>query len=294
MQIKALETFLCVAECGGFHAAARKMHVTQTAVSARIRSIEEAVGHPLFTRGAGGTNLTEFGHRFRPYAEQMVSLWAYASRELPGQNPSRVSIRLGAQLSIWDPLLVDLAISLEENFGKLLLTLNYDHDLNMIEAVGTHVLDAALTHERPRDGRIVFEELAPERLILVETPGPSVDGGETLFVDLELGEQYRQHVRAIARAAEGQAIFLGNCMMALRYLLRRGGRGYFPDYVVAQHLRSDELRPVPGAPDLMLPLYLVFHPDMSRHAQFDELLTCLNALRSAPDPGAGAGAQTRY
>ncbi|WP_171177129.1 LysR family transcriptional regulator [Ruegeria sp. HKCCD8929] len=277
MQIKALETFLCVADAGGFHAAARKMNVTQTAISARIRAVEQAVGQTLFTRGAGGTALTDFGRQFRPYAEQMVALWAFSSRELPGQQPNRVSIRLGAQLSIWDPLLVDLAISLEENFGKLLLTLNYDHDLNVAEAVASHVLDAALTHERPRDRQTQHEELPPERLILVENP--QSEAAEALFVNLELGEQYRDHVRNVARQASGQTIFLGNCMMALRYVLRRGGRGYFPDYLVSHHLQSSELVRVPEAEDLLLPLYLVFHPDPARRAQFDEILSCLRDLR---------------
>lgn len=96
MQFKALETFLCVAEAGGFHAAARKLNVTQTAVSARIRLIEEETGRALFTRGAGGTVLTEFGRQFKPYAEQMLSLWGFASRDLPVQAQNRPALRLGA------------------------------------------------------------------------------------------------------------------------------------------------------------------------------------------------------
>ncbi len=273
MQITALETFLCVAETGGFHAAARKLNVTQTAVSARIRSIEEATGKQLFNRGAGGTTLTDFGRQFRPYTEQMLSLWSFASRDLPAQSTNRIALRLGAQLSIWDPLLVDLAIRFEQKLGQLLLTLNYDHDLDMIDAVATHVLDAALTHEKPSDTRIISDELAPERLRLVKSAG---SGGDPVFVNLELGEVYQDHVRSTARSASGQTVFLGNCMMALRYILRRGGIGYFPDYVIADHLASGELTAVPDARDLMLPLYLVTRRSSPA---FDNIRDCLTDLR---------------
>jgi DNA-binding transcriptional LysR family regulator len=273
MQITALETFLCVAETGGFHAAARKLNVTQTAVSARIRSIEETTGKPLFNRGAGGTSLTEFGRQLRPYAEQMLSLWSFASRDLPAQSANRIALRLGAQLSIWDPLLVDLAVRFEQKLGQLLLTLNYDHNLDMIDAVATHVLDAALTHERPSDTRIISDELTPERLRLVQSPTPN---GNPVFVNLELGEVYQDHIRSTARAASGQTVFLGNCMMALRYILGRGGIGYFPDYVIAEHLASGALTAVPDARDLMLPLYLVTRRSSPA---FDNIRDCLTDLR---------------
>jgi len=272
MQLKAIETFLCVAETGGFHAAARKLNVTQTAVSARIRLIEEETGRPLFTRGAGGTSLTEFGRQFRPYAEQMLSLWSFASRDLPAQAQNRVALRLGAQKSIWDPLLVDLAVQFEQRLGQLLLTLNYDHDLNMVDAVATHVLDAALTHERPSDPRVQSHELNAERLLLVETP----DTNDPIFINLELGEIYQDHIRSTARKAAGQTVFLGNCLMALRYVLRRGGTGYFPEYVIRDHLSAGDLIPVAGAVDLLLPLFLVTRPGSVTP---DNILTCLTDLR---------------
>ncbi|WP_298852278.1 LysR family transcriptional regulator [uncultured Ruegeria sp.] len=277
MQTKALETFLCVAEAGGFHAAARKLNVTQTAVSARIRLIEEETGRALFTRGAGGTGLTEFGRQFKPYAEQMLSLWEFASRDLPLQAQNRPALRLGAQLSIWDPLLVDLAVRFEQRFGKLLLTLNYDHDLNMVEAVATHVLDAAITHEKPSDRRVTWHELEPELLSLVRTPQAVSAEDNLVFANLELGEVYQDHVRSAARRASGQTVFLGNCMMALRYVLQRGGSGYFPDYVISEHLALGELIRVRNSVSLPLPMYLVARGD---HEEFDDIRSCLEDLRS--------------
>ncbi len=285
MQIRALETFLCVAETGGFHAAARKLNVTQTAVSARIRQLENVTGKPLFRRGAGGATLTEFGGQFKPYAEQMLSLWFFAARELPGQSQGRVALRLGAQLSIWDPMLVDLAVQFEHRFSKLLLTLNYDHTLHMADAVASHVLDMALTTEQPVHRDLAWHALTPERLILVEAPAPPDSDRDPVFVNLELGETYAEHVRTTARHAASQTVFLGNCMMALRYILQRGGRGYFPQAIVAPNLDDLTLQTVAGAPVLDLPVYLLSRRDEDAQALTADVLQCLQDLRGSGQAG---------
>lgn len=100
----------------------------------------------------------------------------------------------------------------------------------------------------------------------------------SVFVNLELGAAYQDHVRTTARKAAGQTVFLGNCMMALRYVLKRGGRGYFPAYLAAGHVRSGVLVRVEQSPDLMLPLYLVTRTDS---AAFEDILDCLQGLRDA-------------
>ena len=96
-------------------------------------------------------------------------------------------------------------------------------------------------------------------------------------MNLELGEVYQDHVRSAARQAAGQTVFLGNCLMALRYVLRRGGTGYFPEYVIRDHLRDNYLIPVPGAVDLMLPLFLITRRGS---AASEDILACLIDLRA--------------
>lgn len=51
MNLNAIETFLAIEETGSFHAAARQLNLTQTAVSARIRGLEDTFGEVLFERG---------------------------------------------------------------------------------------------------------------------------------------------------------------------------------------------------------------------------------------------------
>src|SRR5206468_2648000 len=57
MELRHLRTFVTVAETLNISAAARRLRVTQPALSRQIRDLEFAVGHPLFVRHPGGLRL---------------------------------------------------------------------------------------------------------------------------------------------------------------------------------------------------------------------------------------------
>ena len=72
MDLIWLEDFLAVAEEGGFSRAAERRHVTQPALSRRIKSFEEWLGTPLFERSTHTVTLTPAGESFRPVAEDVI------------------------------------------------------------------------------------------------------------------------------------------------------------------------------------------------------------------------------
>ena len=67
-----LEYFTAVARAGGFSAAARKLCLTQPALSRQIRLLEEELGVPLFLRQAHGIHLTKEGARLLSRAEEIT------------------------------------------------------------------------------------------------------------------------------------------------------------------------------------------------------------------------------
>lgn len=61
MEIRQLKAFIAVAETRTFTAGAKKMNVTQAAISMQIRQLEDEVGLPLFTRTPRRVILTQAG-----------------------------------------------------------------------------------------------------------------------------------------------------------------------------------------------------------------------------------------
>lgn len=74
MEISWLEDFLAIVEHGGFSRAAEVRNITQSALSRRIRSLEEWVGAPLFNRTTHKVVLSPAGESFRLTAEDTVRL----------------------------------------------------------------------------------------------------------------------------------------------------------------------------------------------------------------------------
>ncbi|WP_406650519.1 LysR family transcriptional regulator [Aliisedimentitalea scapharcae] len=286
MQINALKTFLTIVQTGSFHAAAGELNITQTAVSARIKSLEAGVEAKLFERGPGGTRLSSAGRQFRPYAEQMLRTWDLVRADLSGAMRGRVSLRLGSQLSIWDPLLVDVAVWLEQDQGKVPFVINYDHALNMGQAVEQQLLDIAIVNETPPGTRLGVEEFPPETLYLVaDRPVDLRVGDLPLFINLEFGPEYDAQLQVVLPGRSQQHIVLGNALMGLRYLLKRGGMGFFPETMIDEHLASGRLHKVTGAERMSLSckaLYLTENPNLT---SIQEVMRGLRQIRPAKGNG---------
>src|SRR5580704_19790375 len=73
MDIAAVETFVAIAELGGFNRAAQRLHRTQPAISRRLGLLEHELGAPMFERIRGDARLTEAGRAFLPHAEAAVA-----------------------------------------------------------------------------------------------------------------------------------------------------------------------------------------------------------------------------
>ena len=69
MDIDLARTFLAVVDSGSFVEAANRVNVTQSTVSARIRSLEELIGKSLFERSKAGAALTPSGYQFQRHAQ---------------------------------------------------------------------------------------------------------------------------------------------------------------------------------------------------------------------------------
>lgn len=91
-----IETFLTVLRCGSMTAAAQALYITQPTLSARLQTLEDEVGTPLFVRGKGlrRLELTDAGSRFLPLAQR----WRKLTDEMRGiaAAEARTHFRIGA------------------------------------------------------------------------------------------------------------------------------------------------------------------------------------------------------
>ncbi|GAB3242097.1 LysR family transcriptional regulator [Chitinimonas naiadis] len=100
MEIYQLRTFVTVAQQGHLTQAAEILHLSQPAVTAQIKALEEEAGISLFERTSAGVTLTEAGKLLLPEAESILAgsrEMLNKARSLKGQPSGK--LRLGTILS---------------------------------------------------------------------------------------------------------------------------------------------------------------------------------------------------
>jgi len=117
-----LDAFLAVAQTQGFSSAADTLNVTQSALSQRVKNLEEELGLTLFIRTPQGAQLTEQGERLLRYCQTRDSLESELVQELNGTQTSKISgtIRIGCYSSVLRSVILPSLKSLLEKHPQIL------------------------------------------------------------------------------------------------------------------------------------------------------------------------------
>lgn len=253
MDIELARTFLEIVRTGSFVAAAERLHVTQTTVTARMQNLETQLGCRLFVRNRNGASLTDNGERFSTHASQLVQTWESARRELP--LPERVDslLRVGGEISLWNPLLLGWLLQLRIRKPTLAVRAEVGESRTLYKKVEQGLLDAVLVHQPEYGPGMQVEQLLEEKLVMVRSTTR-----EAPYIYIDWGETFRQqHDTALPELAHAEVtVDLGP--LALQYLLQQGGSGYFRTRVVQAHLESGLLERVQSAPEFSYPVYLIY------------------------------------
>ncbi|MEM5433216.1 LysR family transcriptional regulator [Cupriavidus oxalaticus] len=252
MDIELARTFLQVVRTGSLLAAADKLHVTQTAVTARIKSLESQLNCRLFERNKAGARLTADGQRFLGYASQLVQTWEAACRELPLPAGLESLFRFGAEISLGNPLVLLWATRLRQQMPALAVRAEVGEGEALQSKLQSGTLDAALVYQPEYAPGMHVEALMEEKLILIRS---TQRDGPYVYVDW--GPEFRrQHDSVLPQHARASLYFnLGP--LALQYILQFGGSGYFRTRVVQSYLDSGVLTRVDSASDFSYPVFLV-------------------------------------
>ncbi len=136
MEIDQLTTFVAVATVGGFHRAAETLRVSQPAVSARIKALEDSLGSPLFARSRSGLTLTEAGRILRPFAEQLLKTASLARQAVHELKPaSGGPLQIAAALSISVYFLPDVLKRFQRAHPKVIIAIRPGHSKEVLEMV---------------------------------------------------------------------------------------------------------------------------------------------------------------
>ena len=146
--IRELKTFVCVARRGTFAAAGREVGLTQSAVSAQIKNLEDTLGVTLFDRTGRAATLNAAGQRAVVLAEEMLQLFGRMGSP-DSANDFRGALRIGAISTAQTGLLPQALVALRSKAPFIEVSLVPGVSLNLLSQVDAGELDLAIMIKPP-------------------------------------------------------------------------------------------------------------------------------------------------
>ncbi len=258
MDIDLARTFLAVVETGSFVEAAKRVFVTQSTVSMRIRSLEDQLGKVLFERNKAGATLTAAGSQFQKHALAMVRVWEQARLDVALPEGYHAALTIGGQYSLWDGFLLDWVAAMRTKSPEIAIRTQLGLSDVLMQKLIDGTIDIGVMYTPARRPGFEVERLFEEKLVLVtsEPKGKACLDHNYIYVDWGPEFQADHNLNFPDLSVPGLYMELGS--IGLQYLLNNHGSGYFPERLVQPFIRKKQLKMVADSPVFSYPAYVVY------------------------------------
>jgi DNA-binding transcriptional LysR family regulator len=191
MNIDEIETFLAIAEAGGFTRAAGRLHRTQPAISRRLNMLEQDLGAPVFERIRGNLRLTEAGRIFLPHAEAALAALKdgrEAVRALRGGMQGTVSLALVGTLA--DTHVVDVLRRFARRAKNVRLELRTASSIEVSDLVRRGDAMLGLRYFAAANAELASLDAGSEAMLVIADPGHRLAGRRVRDARLLAGERW--------------------------------------------------------------------------------------------------------
>ncbi|RED49740.1 LysR family transcriptional regulator [Aestuariispira insulae] len=277
MDVTLARTFLAVVETGSFMEAANHVHVTQSTVSMRIKTLEEQLGQSLFDRSKAGASLTAVGRRFQRHALSMVRVWEQARIEVALPPGYQSALTVGGQFSLWDGFLLKWLALSRTDAPEIAIRTQIGFSDALMQRLIEGNLDLAIIYTPQSRPGFRIEKLFEEELVLVSSAPQTTEPPGPNYIYIDWGPEFQADHSQFFPEISIPGIYMELGSLGLKYLLENPASGYFPHRLAKPLLDQGRLQLVEGAPRFNYPAYAVYPKDSEQNA----LAKILPPLRQA-------------
>lgn len=277
MDTGLLKAFLEVQRTRHFGRAAGNLFLSQSAISARIRQLEEELGTELFVRNRNNIELTPAGRKFLAFAENILNTWNRARQEIGIPEGMQSLLTIAALPSIWDAFLETWLKQTGKRLPEIALQADAGDTDSLLRRLQEGSLDLALLFDPPRTGNLQIRGVAPVPLVMVSTR-KGITAAEALgegYVLVDWGTSFAGlHARQFPDLPPPR-LRVGVGRLALGYLLENGGAAYLPEPMVQRH-GAKRLFRVQNAPVVRKEAYAVYAQATDKGSGIEAVIRSFN------------------
>lgn len=285
MNTDLLRTFLEVAKTRHFGHAAENLFLTQSAVSSRIKQLEDTLGVPLFTRQRNNILLTPAGERLLPHAENLLAAWQIAVQEVGVPTRQSMQLTLGGTTNLWDSFLQSVLPKLADRFPELYLRTEINSAQELTRALLGGRVDIITVLNPPRNIDIESRRIGRLQLVMVASePALSIEDIPRIghiFVDwgtsfnLQQARMFEEPIAPVLHTAQAH--------IAMEFLLSHGGAAFLPKSLVEPYVDQGNLFLVSNVESSSQDVHLAFTRNSDKLAELSPIIAALEEMEIRPE-----------
>ncbi len=248
MNLDELRTFLEVIDSGSLVAAAPRLHVTPSTLTARINALENQLGRQLLHRNKSGAELTAAGFRLQRCAELMTQLWRQARYDVALPPGVEGVGNVGLEFDLWRDVGSRFLGHVRSDAPGIATALWPGEQRQLNRWLGMGLIDIAFCYAAQAGEGLTSRLLLEDALVLVAARPAATVELDASYVYVDHGDEFRrQHAEAFP-GARPALVTIAASEWAEEYLQATGSKGYLPERIVRPHTTSGRLHQVAGAP----------------------------------------------
>ncbi|OGO94468.1 MAG: hypothetical protein A3F10_03015 [Coxiella sp. RIFCSPHIGHO2_12_FULL_42_15] len=163
-----IQAFVYIAKCGTVHQAATALHLTQTAVTQRLRLLEQKLGVSLFVRSRRGMLLTAEGETLLRYCHACLDLEHETLSEIKASGVTQsVEIKISGPTSFMGSRVIRQCFSVLQAFPRLLVHFDITDDEHRHLQLREGQAHLAIIQPEHLAAEMESKTLQPEQYVLV-------------------------------------------------------------------------------------------------------------------------------
>lgn len=264
MDVRFLATFLEVAQTRHFGKAAENLYLTQSAVSARVRLLEEYFNTILFIRNRNSIQLTSAGEKLIPYAESLSSTLSEARKAL---NEADVNYLVcGATPNACELFLNNALIQMNASFPDLSIRAEVLNAEQLSRQLHERIVDIAFSTEPLKSDDVENVPIDSSILGLYSSDGSNVEDELQNYIHIEWNVKTSESFYQLYPAARRTAFKTNSLSIATNYIRAKGGCVLLTENLARCLKKTRNIELIESMEKLSVTTYLVYLKDIKNSA----------------------------
>lgn len=262
MNIALAKTFLEIVSTGSFVRAAERLCVTHSAITMRIKALEDLFGKPLLIRSKTGVSLTAEGAQFHRHAEALVRAWQLMKREMSLGPGLERELSVGIDSHIYEGFATRWIAHMRQDHAQIAVRCENTDGERLLQMLFQGWLDFCLTTQvQSRDG-IKFTHMFDDPLVLVSTENRGWMDWDPQYVETDWGDAYRTYIdNNFDVGGKTPTIYVSQFSAGLELVQQLGGSLWVPERLLHSGRLPVALYPIPEVAPIQRPIYMAYSLD---------------------------------